>query len=213
MEKLKKILFFLLLIFSLYFGLLDASAKEITTEQPKIEKVETDHSYYYLMEDKENKLNYSWKFQKQPNQKLPLSESLKLQNDLKISIDADNSATQNIHRLVKKDTIVISLNRFGESPEWVTVELDVTKKFKEGEKLYLYSYQEQEDTIEFVENEIEVSNGKSKFTVTECTDYFLTNQRIKNAQNNPRKINATIIVLVIISFLLLSITFLEVRKK
>ena len=203
----KRIFFFLIVLF---LGNIQIVSSKSQT--PIIEKTETETDYYYKVEDPKQNIAYSWKTKKEANSK-PIKESLSLENDLKVSIEEESNAKKNIHRLTKEEKIVISFTKYGTPAQEITLELPVTDKFQEGEKLYLYYYNKLEDQIEFVQNNIAVKNGKSKITVLQSADYFLTNKRIKNAKNNPKQRNYIIIGLVIISFLLLLITFLEVRKK
>ena len=178
-----------------------------------IEKTESENYYQYRVEEPEKKLTYLWKYKKESNSNLDLENSLKIKNDIQITINGDTTAAKTIHRSTKEDKIVISINRFGELPEEIKITLNVSNQFKEGEKLYLYRYDENEDNLVFMENKIPVKDGISSFTVSDSANFFLTNKPIKNALHNPKKISYSIIGLTIISFLILFVTFLELRKK
>ena len=193
---------------------LSAPDKVIAMENNKTKmiKTETKDYYYYEIKDYERDLEYSWKFLKNKDNNIAVEDSLYIEEDLRLSLDANTNNTAKINEEVKNDKLIITFDYHGDLPLETTVRLNVQNRFKNGEKLYIYYYNPELDQIEYVDHGIEVKNGYVEFQIDHCSDYFLTAAVVNDAVNNPQSINLIIIGLVIVVFILIAITLFQAKK-
>ena len=175
-------------------------------------KTETEDYYYYEIKDYERDLEYSWKFQKEGNQNISVEDSLYIEEDLRLSLDADTKDTEKINEEVSQDKLIITFDYHGNLPLDTTVKINVQDRFQNGEKLYLYYYNPELDQIEYIEHGVEVKNGYVEFQIDHCSDYFLTAAVVNDAVNNPQSINYIIIGLAVVVFILIAITLFQSKK-
>lgn len=181
-------------------------------EKTKMTKTETKDYYYYEIKDYERDLEYSWKFQKEEEQKISVEDSLFIEEDLRLSLDAKTKDTEKINEEVDQNKLIISFDYHGNLPLDTTVKVNVQDKFSNGEKLYLYYYNPELDQIEYIDHGVEVKNGYVEFHIDHCSDYFLTAAVVNDAVNNPQSINFIIIGLVVVVFILIAITLFQSKK-
>lgn len=181
-------------------------------EKTKMTKTETKDYYYYEIKDYERDLEYSWKFQKEEDQKISVEDSLFIEEDLRLSLDAKTEDTEKINEEVDQNKLIISFDYHGNLPLDTTVKVNVQDKFSNGEKLYLYYYNPELDQIEYIDHGVEVKNGYVEFHIYHCSDYFLTAAVVNDAVNNPQSINFIIIGLVVVVFILIAITLFQSKK-
>ena len=193
---------------------LSASDKVIAMENNKTKmiKTETKDYYYYEIKDYERDLEYSWKFLKNKDDDIAVEDSLYIEEDLRLSLDANTNNTAKINEEVKNDKLIITFDYHGDLPLETTVRLNVQNRFKNGEKLYIYYYNPELDQIEYVDHGIEVKNGYVEFQIDHCSDYFLTAAVVNDAVNNPQSINLIIIGLAIVVFILIAVTLFQSKK-
>lgn len=193
---------------------LSAPDKVIAMENNKTKmiKTETKDYYYYEIKDYERDLEYSWKFLKNEDDDIAVEDSLYIEEDLRLSLDANTNNTAKINEEVKNDKLIITFDYHGDLPLETTVRLNVQNRFKNGEELYIYYYNPELDQIEYVDHGIEVKNGYVEFQIDHCSDYFLTAAVVNDAVNNPQSINLIIIGLVIVVFILIAITLFQAKK-
>ena len=193
---------------------LSAPDKVIAMENNKTKmiKTETKDYYYYEIKDYERDLEYSWKFLKNKDNNIAVEDSLYIEEDLRLSLDANTNNTAKINEEVKNDKLIITFDYHGDLPLETTVRLNVQNRFKNGEELYIYYYNPELDQIEYVDHGIEVKNGYVEFQIDHCSDYFLTAAVVNDAVNNPQSINLIIIGLVIVVFILIAITLFQAKK-
>lgn len=178
----------------------------------KIEKTESKDYYYYSVNDYERNLNYSWKFIKDGSKNISVEDSLYIEDDLRLSLDATTEDTAKINEMVDQKKLIISFDYHGKLPLETTVKINVADRFKNGEKLYLYYYNPEAGDIEYIMHNVEVKNGFIEFQIEHCSDYFLTGAVVNDAVNNPQSVNFIIIGLVVIVFILIAITLLQSKK-
>lgn len=179
----------------------------------KISKTETEDYYLYNVEDYERKLIYSWKFAKDKNKRVSIEDSLKIDEDLRLSIDAHTRDTDIINQRVDQKKLIVTFDYHGMLPLETTVRINVANKFMNGEKLYLYYYNPDYDQMEYIEHELEVKDGYVEFQINHCSDYFLTAAVVNDAVNNPQSVNYVIILLVVVVFVLIALTLKQSGKK
>ncbi|HIR74581.1 TPA: hypothetical protein IAB95_03655 [Candidatus Ventrenecus avicola] len=198
----------ILLVFSFLLVINQANAKALS-----IEKTETSDSYYYSVKDSERDLEYSWRFIKEQGQNISVEDSLYIEEDLRLSLDAKTKDTEAINQMVDQEKLIISFDYHGALPLETSVKINVQDRFQEGEKLYLYYYNPESDNIEYIAHNVEVKDGYVEFQIAHCSDYFLTAAVVNDAVNNPQSINYIIIGLIVIVFILVAITLFQSKNK
>ncbi len=179
-------------------------SSELTNNGTKIVKVEGEQYISFLVEDYDKDLNYSWKFLKGTN-----TNNIDDNLNLRLSIDAITNVTKKINEEVNQKKLIISFDYHGDLPEEAIIKLDVKEKFKNNDSLYLYYYNQDTDSIEFIEKDIIVKDGYVEFTIDHCSDYFLTGAIVNNAVNNPKLLNYIIIGLGAVAIILIGITLFK----
>ena len=206
MKQNKKIFIFTLMIISFFF------CKNVNALSTHITKTETNDYYLYDVVDNERNLTYSWKFLKEENKNISVEENMFINNDLRLSLDASTKDTKRINEKVKNDKLIITFDYHGMLPLEAKVKIDVSDKFNDGEKLYLYYYNPDSDEIEYMDNAVFVKNGSVEFQIKHCSDYFLTAAVVNDAVNNPQSVNYIIIGLIVVVFILIAITLKQSTK-
>lgn len=177
-----------------------------------ISKSESKDEITYEVIDNAKNLTYSWTFPKDEHLTNALKDNMEIDMDLRLSL-LTNLENKSIDELVSnEDKLVISFNHHGTLPTKAKIKLDVKDKYKDGEQLYLYYYNEEEDQIEYIQNGILVTNGKVEFEITHCSDYLLTASIVQDAVNNPKNINLIIIVMVVVIIVLIGATLFQNKK-
>ena len=192
----------------------ESEDKVITMEnkQTKMTKLETKEYYYYEIEDYERDLKYSWKFKKDENKDISVEESLFIEDDLRLSLDAQTKDTEKIKEDVSQDKLIITFDYHGNLPLETTVRINVQDKFKDNERLYLYYYNPELDQIEYIAHNVLVKDGYVEFELEHCSDYFLTAAVVNDAVNNPQSVNYIIIGLIVVVFILVAVTLFQSKK-
>ena len=108
--------------------------------------------------------------------------------------------------------LIVSFDYHGTLPLKTMVTFNVQNEFKNGDELYLYYYNPDNDTIEYITKNVEVKNGKVTFEIEHCSDYFLTGAVVNDAVNNPQSVNYIIIGLIGVVIVLVAITLIQSKK-
>ena len=177
----------------------------------KIYKTESKNDITYNVVDFERNLAYSWTFAKEKTD-TPLNQTIEMDINLRLDIDAITNTTNDINELVKENKLIVSFDYHGDLPTKALVKINVKDKFKDGEHLYLYYYNPDNKQIEFIDKNIKVKDGYIEFNIEHCSDYFLTASVVNEAVNNPKSINYIIIGLGAIVFILIAITLVQSKK-
>ena len=184
----------------------------INNTDVEIYKSESSNYISYIVEDYERNLTYSWQFEKTNEKNNSVKENLILDINLRLSIDSDTDGAKIIEEEVDQKKLIVSFDHHGKLPARATVRINVSDRFKDNEKLYLYYYNPEKDQIEFIEKDLKVTDGYVEFTIDHCSDYFLTGAVVNNAVNNPKNINLIIIGLGVIVFILIVANLKQSKK-
>ncbi len=177
-----------------------------------ISKTRTKDEITYEVVDKSKNLTYSWTFPNDEAFASSLKDNMEIDLDLRLQLLTDIK-NKDIDNLVSnEDKLIIAFNHHGELPTKAKIKLDVSSKYNDGEKLYLYYYNEEEEQIEYIENGIIVKNGTIEFEITHCSKYLLTASIVQDAVNNPKNINIIIIVMVVVIIVLIGATLFQNKK-
>ncbi len=177
-----------------------------------ITKTESKDYYTYEVKDYERKLEYSWQFLKDKDKKVNIEDSLYIDDDLRLSLNRTSEDVTKIEDKVSQKKLIVSFDYHGTLPLKTTVTLNVQGKFKNGDELYLYYYNPENDTIEYISKNVEVKNGQVSFEIEHCSDYFLTGAVVNDAVNNPQSVNYIIIGLIAVVIVLVAVTLIQSKK-
>jgi hypothetical protein len=118
--------------------------------------------------DETNKLQYSWTFKGDDIDTVskPIDLSLKFATEKQQEVEAITG---------QKNTVYLSFGYHGELPGEATMRTYVGDKYKNGERIYLYYYNEETGKVEAAGGKaLEVKEGYVEFSITHCSVYFLT---------------------------------------
>lgn len=183
-----------------------------TNEVVNITKTITSDYVIYEVIDNQKKLSYSWNFERTEELNKTLKDDMEI--DVNLNLKVLDSLYGNIldEKVTNEDKLIVSFEHHGKLPSKATIKLDVAGKYKDGEKLYLYYYNEEENEIDFVDNDLVVKNGKVEFTIDHCSNYLLTASIVQDAVGNPKNINLIIIVMVVVIIVLIGATLFQNKK-
>ena len=190
------------------------ASKEVMVNNTDVEIYKSESSNYisYIVEDYERKLTYSWQFEKKDENNNSVKENLILDINLRLNIDETSDGAKSINEMVDQNKLIVTFDHHGSLPAKATVRIDVSDRFKDNEKLYLYYYNPEKEQIEFVDNGLKVVDGFVEFSIDHCSDYFLTAAVVNNAVNNPKNINLIIIGLGVIVFILIIVNLKQSKR-
>ena len=107
------------------------------------------------------------------------------------------------------DKLYVDFSYHGELPTKAKIKLDVSKKFTDGSKLYLYYYDEVSKKVEFIEKDIGVKDGYAEFEIDHCSKYFLTNAIVNDVKETPKVLSKVIVGLVAVVIALMAYTIFK----
>lgn len=211
----------IIIISALIFYIVKTNSKSDETTRKKdyvasdtlinITKSETKDEIIYEVTDNRKGLQYSWTFNKDENLMKALKDNMEIDMSLKLDVLTELN-NEKLNSIENKDKLIISFEHHGELPTKAKVRINVSDKYKDGELLYLYYLNEEQNQIEYIDNKIPVKNGYVEFEITHCSDYFLTASIVQDAVNNPKNVNLIIIVMVIVIIVLIGATLFQNKK-
>ncbi len=140
--------------------------------------------------DENNQLQYSWTF---ANRTLKNTDM-----DIDLSIKFDTEKQAEIEKLTgRKNSLYIDFAHHGELPGPATIKTYVGDRYKNGEVVYLYYFDEEAQKVLLVGNKpLEVKAGYVEYTITHCSVYFLDAEKLEGVELDARSLkDATISVL------------------
>lgn len=189
-----------------------ADSTVVRNKDVEIFKTESSNYISYIVEDYERNLTYSWQFNKEDENNNPVKENLLLDINLRLSIDKTGDDAGKINKTVNQKKLIVTFDHHGKLPTKAKIRINVSKKFKDNESLYLYYYNPDSKNIEFVEKNLKVKDGCVEFEIDHCSDYFLTAAVVNEAINNPKNVNYIIIGLGAVVLLLILINMIQQKK-
>ena len=122
--------------------------------------------------DENNQLQYSWTF----SDKAISNTNMKID----LSITFDTTKKEEISKLTGKDNAAyITFAHHGELPGPATIKSYVGDKYKNGDTVYLYYFDEAANKVLMVgEKALTVKGGYVEYTITHCSTYFLMEEKL-----------------------------------
>ena len=143
------------------------------------------------VKDKEGKrVEYSWTF----------SDKTLTNTNMEIDIEitfGDGKKAEIKEQIGKDDIFCIYFSHHGELPGPATIKNYVGDKYQNGDKLYLYYFDELVKKVLRIGTEpLEVKNGYIEYTITHCSTYFVMEGKLTNIQMDETSLeNASVSVL------------------
>jgi len=170
----------------------------ISENDYKISKTIKDDEIVVELEEKLGGLKYSWTFDK---------SEITSRITLDFSIDFQSSKKEEIESITgDMNKVYLSFAHHGDLPSDAKIKVDVSDRFKDGSKLYLYYYNEDIKQMQFIDNNIKVIDGFAEFEIDHCSEYILTGAIVNDAANNPKSLNYVIIALGLLVLVLMAYT-------
>jgi hypothetical protein len=168
-------------------------------------KTVTNRNIIYVVENN-GSLSYSWQFDKE-----------QYKDNINFSLNISNNSPS-IYTISKKiDTDIkrkyLFFEHHGTLPTTALMKVKVSDEFKDGDKLYLYYYNDQTDKLEYINHNLTVKNGFVEFKIEHCSDYILTASIVKKAIDNPQSMAIFIITLIVLGVVLVAATLFMNSKK
>ncbi len=122
--------------------------------------------------DADNKLQYSWTFSDKA------INNTNMNIDLTITFDAPKKEA--ISKLTgNKEAAYISFAHHGELPGPATIKTYVGDKYKNGDVVYLYYFDEENNKVLMVgDKPLTIKAGYAEYTITHCSTYFLMGEKL-----------------------------------
>ena len=168
-------------------------------------KTVTNSNIIYIVDDG-GEFSYYWQFDK---------EDYRDKIDFSLNIDTNSNKLSQIQKFVYDNSKVkyLSFEHHGALPSDATLKVKVSDKYSDGDKLYLYYYNEESGKLEYIDRNLIVKNGLVEFQIKHCSDYILTASIVKTAVNNPQSMTLIIISLLILGVILVAATLFMNSKK
>lgn len=186
-------------------GCILVNAKEEISQEQIYEIVTNDDLIYII--DEANTFQYSWQFKQ--------DQMIDYKGELNLKLKFNSPWQERINQKFKNKAIKrkhLHFEHHGDLPTTALIKVKVTDQFLEGDKLYLYYYNENTDTLEYINKDLVVKNGYVTFEINHCSDYILTGSIVREAINNPRGMTIIIIILIITIVIAIGATLFSNRK-
>ena len=167
--------------------IINADSK-ITKEQlGKIKTSSKTLRFNYFNEDK--KLLYSWTIN---------GKQIKDINEFTTTIDFASENLKEIYKVSNyADGLYINFKHNGDLPTGTKIKLYVGDKFENGNIVNVYRYNANEKKLDFVKDNLKVTDGYIEFDLEHCSDYFVTMSVIGNVVKEDSSINIFMILTII----------------
>lgn len=197
----KKAMFMILIVSLFYFD----KSLTVNALENNVFKTTTNKDIIYIVEDNLS-FSHSWQFNKNEykdnfNFSLKLLNSSSYLNKIKKAIDINTKRQY------------LFFEHHGSLPATATIKVRADKSFSDGDKLYLYYFNDQTNKLEYIDDNLIVKDGFVEFKIKHCSDYILTGSIVKVAMNNPKNMSFIIITLIIIGVILVGATLFVNNKR
>lgn len=132
-------------------------------------------------------------------------------NDLLLNITNDTENRKEILKLSNyADGIFASLKQINNLPQGTKIKLFVGDKYQDNDLINIYSFAQNKDKLDLIENQITVKDGYIEFKVIDSSDYFITmstipssDKVVKEAPTTEKSSSSILYIIIGILYLLL----------
>ena len=98
-------------------------------------------------------------------------------------------------------------------PKSTKLKISVSEKYKDGDQVYVYYFDEKSNKVTKISKKITVNNGIIEFDLEKGSKYFITKALIEDAKTEIKKDNDIFKMIALIEFLIISILILLIAIK
>lgn len=180
----------------------DSKITQEQLNQIKDSKKTLRFNYY----DDNKKLIYSWTIN---------GKEIKDNQEFTTSI---TFATENVKEIYKlsnyADGLYVNFKHTGDLPKGTKIKLYVGDKFENESIVNVYHYNNTEKTLDFIKDNLKVSDGYIEFDVEHCSEYFVTMSTIDNVVKKDTSSNIFMIFTIIESIVIIClVAFIFIKLK
>ena len=180
----------------------DSKITQEQLNQIKDSKKTLRFNYY----DDNKKLIYSWTIN---------GKEIKDNQEFTTSI---TFATENVKEIYKlsnyADGLYVNFKHTGDLPKGTKIKLYVGDKFENESIVNVYHYNNTEKTLDFIKDNLKVSDGYIEFDVEHCSEYFVTMSTIDNVVKKDTSSNIFMIFTIIESIVIIGlVAFIFIKLK
>lgn len=175
----------------------------------KIKKSKKEIVFNYINE--KNTLLYSWSIK---------GNDIKDIYDINTKIEINSNFKSKIEKASNyANGLYLNFSHNGKLPNETKIKIFVGDKYKDGDKVNVYYYDEKNDKLNLKYNDVVVLNGYAEFDIKHCSSYLLSKSIITNdvdkkiKENNPIYTVIIIVVGIIISILLGMLLHSKLKEK
>lgn len=174
-------------------------------------KSESRNKVKYKIEDGNGNYLYSWTFPK--DNRDSSKDTIKIEEEVDFNIETD-VLNPKIEKLTNGfNSLVVTFSHHGVLPGKSEIELNVSDKYDDGEKLYLYYFNEDDNVLEYIDNNILVKSGYVDFSIEHCSEYVLSTSIIKGSINNPTVVKSYLFYIMIGAIILFTLRAILFKGK
>lgn len=149
-----------------------------------------DITAIFQYKDESDNVLYAWSFN---------GKDITDPKDIDMSISFSSRYESKIRTLSKQSNVLyLSFKHSGELPGKATIDIKVGDTYKDGDEVMLYYYDENKNILSLQSRNLTVSDGYVRFDITHCSEYFLTNQMVKESGSSHTVIWIVIIAAAIV---------------
>ncbi len=177
-----------------------------TADQTLLEMIKSKQSAYQVGASDGS---YAWIFDGSKMDSTNFNINLKLT----VGTSTNQKKMENLIPVGKDNPLYLQFDHHGNLPKGTSVKVRVSDKYKDGENLTLYYYNESTRKLEEVAKSLEVKDGYVTFALEHCSDYVLASD---DNSNNPQtsSINTTMYIIISLASLIgVIISVIIIRKK
>lgn len=181
------------------------SDSNITKEQlNQIKKSKKTIRLNYFKENK--KLLYSWVLN---------GKEMKNINEFVTTIDFTTQTLKEIYKVSNyADGLYINFKHNGNLPTGTKIKLYVGDKFENENVVNVYRYNAKENKLDFVKDNLKVTEGYIEFALEHCSDSFVTMSVVGNIVKEDSSINIFMILTIILIIVIIGlVTFIFIKLK
>lgn len=175
--------------------------KDETITKEHLQKVKESGKIISFNYFDENNANiYSW-----------IIDGLKINtiNDININVNFISEYVDNIETVANfAKGIYLNLVQEMKLPEGTRLKIFVGNNYKDGDLLYIYSYDNANFELNNIKN-INVTNGYIEFEIKENTEYFISKAFIEKKVEEKEEINILLIIVIIEAIIIIILLFLD----
>ncbi len=173
-----------------------------------LNKIKKANKNAYFIRKENSKTLYSW---------MITSRNISNQDNISMNLSFISSNKAKFEKLTDyREGIYLNFSYHGNLPKNTILRIFVGDKYSDGDKLNLYYLDGDKNAINYIKQEVQVTNGYAEISIDHCSEYFLTKatisgDNVKVVDNDDNII--PIIVMILLLILIICVVVLIVIKN